>query len=146
MDELDIWDPFKKIRKQENLSKFFDSIPSFPKFDSMIRQPLIDIKDSGNSLKVTAELPGIKKENLDIDVTENQLTLKGKLESKKEERNPKKGYYFKERKFSSYFRSIPLPSEVFPDKAKAVFRDGILELTLPKKHQKKDKSFKVKVK
>ncbi|MBU2099770.1 Hsp20/alpha crystallin family protein [Candidatus Micrarchaeota archaeon] len=146
MDELDIWDPFKKIRKQENISRFFDSIPSFPKFDSMIRQPLVDIKDTGNSLKVTAELPGIKKQDLDIDLTESQLILKGKIDEKKEEKNPKQGYYFKERKFSSYFRAIPLPDEVIAGKAKAEFKDGILELTLPKKHQKKSKSFKVKVK
>ncbi len=143
MDELDIWDPFKKIRKQENLSRFFDSF-SFSKFDSMLRTPLLDVKDEGNKLKITAELPGIKKQNLDIDLTSNQLILKGKTDLKKE--NKKKGYYFHERKFNSYFRSIALPDEVIPNKAKAEFKDGILELIIPKKHVKKTKSFKVKIK
>ncbi len=143
MDELDIWDPFKKIRKQENFSRFFDS---FPRFDSMIRSPLLDIKDTGNQLKVTAELPGLRKENLDIDVTENLLTLKGKMDLEKQEKNKKKGYYFRERKASSYYRTVSLPAEVIPAKAKANFKDGILELTLLKKHKKKSKGFKVKVK
>lgn len=146
MDELDIWDPFKKIRKQESISRFFDSFPSFPRMDFDVRSPLLDVKDEGNRLKITAELPGIKKEDLDIDVTENQLTLKGKMDFKKEEKNLKKGYYFRERKASSYFRSIPLPAEVIPSKAKADFNNGILELTLPKKHKTQSKSFKVKVK
>lgn len=145
MDELDIWDPFKKMRSQEkNLINAFDS-HAFD-FDSMIRTPLLDVKDEGKNLKVTAELPGIKKENLDIDVTDNQLTLKGKMSSDKEQKNKKKGYYFRERSSSSYFRSVPLPSEVNADKARAEFNNGVLELTLPKKHQKKSKSFKVKVK
>ncbi len=146
MDELDIWDPFKKIRKQENLSRFFDSFPSFPKFESMIRTPLLDVKDEGDSLKITAELPGIKKENLDIDLTENQLTLKGSIDSKKEKSDKKKQYYFRERKTSSYFRSISLPEEVIPKKTKAEFKNGILHLDLSKKHKKKSKGFKVKVK
>lgn len=144
MDELDIWDPFKKIRKQENLSRFFNPVSSFSGFDSMIRSPLLDVKDEGNKLKVTVELPGIKKQNLDIDLTSNKLTLKGKTELKKE--NKKKGYYFQERKFNSYFRSIALPDEVIPNKAKAEFKDGILELIIPKKHSKKTKAFQVKVK
>jgi len=146
MEEIDIWDPFKKIKRQENLSRFFDSFPSFPKFDSMIRVPLLDVKDEGSKLKITAELPGIKKENLDIDVTENQLILKGEMNLSKEKKDLDKGYYFRERKANSYFRSIPLPAEVIPTKAKAEFRDGILELSIPKKHVKKSKSFKVKVK
>ncbi len=146
MDELDIWDPFKKIRKQENLSRVFDSFPDFPKFESKIRSPLLDVKDEGNKIKITAELPGIKKQNLDIDVSSNQLILKGKIDSTKKEKDKKKGYYFNERKYSSYFRSVPLPAEVIPNKSKALFKDGILELTLPKKHVKKPKGFKVKVK
>jgi HSP20 family protein len=147
VDELDIWDPFKRLRKQERFSRFFDSFPSFPSFfDSEIRSPLIDIKDEGNKLKVTAELPGLKKENLDIELTENQLTLKGKIQEKKEESNKRKGYYFKERKFQSYYRTITLPEEVIPSKAKAEFNNGVLELTLPKKHQKKTKGVKIKVK
>jgi len=97
MDELDIWDPFKRMRKQESsLSKFFDSTSSIES-DLMIRQPLIDIKEDKSNFKVRAELPGLKKQNLDIDLTENQLTLKGKMSSKKEEKNSKKGYYFEEK-------------------------------------------------
>jgi len=145
MDELDIWDPFKKMRGQEkNLIKSFDS-HSFD-FDSMIKTPLLDVKDEGKNLKVVAELPGIKKENIDIDVTDNQLILKGRMSSDKEEKNKKKGYYFKERKASSYFKSVSLPSEIDADKAKAEFNNGVLKLTLPKKQGKKSKSFKVKVK
>ncbi|MFH1663576.1 MAG: Hsp20/alpha crystallin family protein [archaeon] len=146
MDELDLWDPLKKVRKHEaGISRFFDSSP-FPSFDSFIRSPLLDVKDTGNSLKVTAELPGIKKQDLDIDVTANQLTLKAKTDARKEEKNPKKGYYFRERKFNSFFRSIALPEEVVPNKSRAEFSNGVLELILPKKHVRKLKGFKVKVK
>ena len=143
MDELDIFDPFKKIRKQEtSLSKFFDSNMEF---DSFIRSPLLDIKDEGDKLKIIAELPGIKKQDLDIDLTANQLTLKAKADVKKEEKSKKKGYYSKERKFNSFFRSIKLPEEIIPDKTRAEFKNGVLELHLKKKQGKKQKGFKVKV-
>ena len=141
MDELDIFDPFKKIRKQENLSRFFDSFPSFSGFDS-IKTPLIDVSDEKNRIKITAELPGLKKEDLIIDVTESELILKGKMNLNKEKKDLEKGYFFREKKSNSCFRSIPLPLNVIPNKAKANFKDGILELTLPKKHIKKSKSLK----
>ncbi|PIN98313.1 MAG: hypothetical protein COT90_04910 [Candidatus Diapherotrites archaeon CG10_big_fil_rev_8_21_14_0_10_31_34] len=116
MDELDIWDPFKKMRKQENLSGFFDSFPSFPEMDFDARIPLLDVKDKGNKLKITVELPGIKKET-SIDLTENQFELNGEMTLNKgmtlnkEKKELDKGYFFREKKSNSYYNHIGLADE-----------------------------------
>jgi len=149
MNELDIWDPFRKLKRREKGLGFFDEdffAPIKMRLPhELIRAPLIDIKDAGPKLKISAELPGIDKKELNIDVSERQLTLSAKAKAEREEKE--KGYFFKERKYQSFYRSIPLPAEVIPEKAKAELRNGILELDLPKKFpaRKAGKTVKVKV-
>jgi len=148
LNELDIFDPLKRMRQRERFSKFFDEdLFSFPRISSpMARMPLIDIKDAGNFLKITAELPGIEKKDLDINVANNQLSISAKVKAEAEKKD--KGYYYKERKFQSFYRSIPLPSEVIPNKSQAEFKNGLLELTLFKKSpiKEKPKGYKLTVK
>jgi HSP20 family protein len=149
MREIDVWDPFKKIRRMEKLNKFFneDWFPISVKMPSeLIREPLLDVKDLGKALEVKAELPGVDKKDIDIEVNDRRLTLSAKVRVEKEEKD--KGYYFKERKYQSYYRTIPLPTEVIPNKSKAEFTNGVLKLTLPKKTptKPKKKSHKVKIK
>ena len=92
---------------------------------------------------VKAELPGLSKEDLDVTLTESTLTLKG--EKKKEEEVREKNFYRSERSSGSFVRTIELPSEVKTDQTKASFKNGILEIRLPKTEDAKKKVTKVKI-
>jgi HSP20 family protein len=109
------------------------------------KQPLIDIKDNGKELIIEAEMPGIPKENIDIQLTENSIEICGVVKSVKKDK--KEGYYKQERSYSTCFRQMQLPEEVVPNKADANLEDGILHITIPKKKRgKKEKTHKVNVK
>ncbi|UCE36151.1 MAG: Hsp20/alpha crystallin family protein [Thermoplasmata archaeon] len=116
-----------------------------PKLDwAETRQPLIDIKDTGKELVIEAEMPGIPKENIDIQLTENSIEICGEMKSVEEE---EEGYFHQERRFTTCYRNMPLPTEVIPNMADATLEDGILYITLPKKKPiSKEKTHSVKVK
>ncbi len=100
--------------------------------------PKVDIIDKGKKLVVRAEVPGFDKDNIDVTVTDTSVTIKGdmKEESSKEEGD----FYQSETRQGSFSRSMALPAEVDSAKAKAKFKNGILEIKLPKrKDEKKQK-------
>jgi len=145
------WSPFREL---ENMRREMDRL--FEEFITPMRRrrwlerpeeavisPNIDIYDAKNEIVVKAELPGVEKENIDLKITENNLTLKGEI--KKEEEVKKEDCYARERSYGSFFRTIALPAEVDSPKAKATFKNGILEITLPKKEEAKPKEIKVEV-
>lgn len=144
MYELDEFDPFRHMKRvRKRMHSFFN----FPEtdFGRASREPLIDIRDKNEELEVLAELPGVEKKDIKINVLEDSLVLNA--ESKAEEEEKKKGYYYHERSYNSFSRSIPLPEDVIPNKAKAEFKNGILTLTLSKKHPEKKKAegYEVKI-
>jgi HSP20 family protein len=91
--------------------------------------PNIEIFEKENEFVVHAEVPGLKKEDLTIEVTEYELTIKG--ERRNLTKGKEEGYYKTERSYGAFTRTIPLPEGVKVDAAKAVVRDGILEVTMP---------------
>lgn len=142
VNELDLWDPFRHMRKMRTR---MNDLFSLPEAFTSIRQPLIDVVDKGKSLEIKAELPGIDKKDISINVEDNGLDIRA--ETKQETRKEKQGYYFHERSNQSYFRRIPLPAEVTAAKTRADFKNGILTISLPKKHPvAKPKGFKVEIK
>ncbi len=105
--------------------------------------PDVDIFEENGDVVVKAELPGIRKEDIEVNFTDHMVTISG--EKKKEERIEDKNYYRVERSYGSFTRSLEIPSEVQTDKAKAKFHDGILEIRVPKTEEAKKKSQKVTV-
>ena len=97
--------------------------------------PAIDIVDKENHFLVKAEVPGFKKEELDISIEGDVLTLTGETKNEKEEE--KENYYYKESKYGSFQRSVRLSSEINRDGIKASLKDGILHVELPKLEEKK---------
>jgi HSP20 family protein len=92
--------------------------------------PKVNVIDKDEYLLVRAEIPGVEKKDLDIDVTENMVSIRG---SRKHEEEEEKGeYYRREISSGAFARSIPLPTEVDPDQVKANFKDGVLQIRLPK--------------
>jgi HSP20 family protein len=95
--------------------------------------PSVDVYEKDGNLVVEAELPGMKKEDVHVAVTQDSVTIEGKrTEEKKEER---KGYYYRERRAGQYYRKISLPAKVDEEKVKAAFKDGILTITLPQREE-----------
>lgn len=102
------------------------------------KMPRVDVIDRDTEIVVKAELPGVEKDDLDVSVTGNTVTIKGSTSH--EEKQEKGDYYRCEIRRGSFSRTVPLPASVDSDKAKASFNDGILELTLPKVEKSKRKS------
>ena len=96
----------------------------------VVRQPLVDLVDNGKEYLVKAELPGVVKDDLNIEVSENSVEISA--ESKEDRKEEKKGYIRRERRYTSFYRSIPLPEDTLPDKANAELKEGVLTVTLPK--------------
>jgi HSP20 family protein len=94
-----------------------------------------DIYEEGKNIVLKAELPGISKDELDIDITEDVITVSG--EKKKEEKIEKKDYFRLERNYGSFSRSFRLPTGIKADAAKATFKDGVLKIVAPRKESGK---------
>jgi len=105
--------------------------------------PSVDIFEDKNEVVVKAEIPGMKKEDLDITLTEDTISIAG--EKKKEEKVEKKDYYHWECSNGSFARTFSLPAEVETGKAKAVFKDGVLEVRIPKTAEAMKKEKKIKI-
>jgi HSP20 family protein len=106
--------------------------------------PAIDIEENNGNLMVKAELPGMKREDIKVSVRDNLLHLTGERNIEKETKD--KTLHRVERSFGKFSRTIELPSEVDADKVKAVYKDGVLNITLPKPESVKPKKIDVEVK
>jgi HSP20 family protein len=92
--------------------------------------PQVDVTESEKEIKIAAELPGIDEKDIDLSVTKDTLTIKG--EKKEEKEDDGKDYYRMERSYGSFYRTIPLPTEVETDKISASYKKGILKIRIPK--------------
>jgi len=144
------WDPFRNVSTlQDRINRMFDEAFTRSKeFDDDASmgawRPDVDIYDTDDALIVKAELAGVPKENVTVDVKDNILTIKGErsVDNEVKEEN----YYRRERSFGSFQRSFTLPAAINPDDIKAVYKDGILEIEIPKPEEKKPKQVTIDVK
>jgi len=140
-DEAERWfeDAFRRP-----LSLFGPSWLPKLRFSEMdVVTPSVDIFEDANNVVVKAEIPGIKKEDIDLRLTDDVITISG--EKKKEDKVEKKNYCRLERSYGSFTRSFRLPKEVQADKANAKFENGILEISIPKTEQAKNKEKKINI-
>lgn len=107
------------------------------------RLPSLDVYEDKDHVVVKAEIPGMKKEDIEVNILGDLLTIKG--EKKKEEEVKEQDYYRRERSYGSFARNVSLPCEVKGDEVKASFKDGVLEVRMPKTEEAKKKSITVKV-
>lgn len=105
------------------------------------REPRIDVIDHEDHVLVRAEIPGVEKQDVDVSLTEDTVTIKA--HSGHEEKEEEEHYYRHEITRGAFARTLPLPCHVKGEKAKAHFKDGVLELTLPKVEKSKRQSVKV---
>jgi HSP20 family protein len=115
----------------------------WPTAGMRITTPAVDLYEEKDDIVVKAELPGMERDNIEVNLSGKRLTIKG--EKKQEQEVKKEGYYRSERSYGSFARSLELPREVQADKVKAAFKSGILEIRLPKTEEAKKRETKVKV-
>ncbi|MGW8288368.1 MAG: Hsp20/alpha crystallin family protein [Desulfobulbales bacterium] len=143
------WDPFRNMTTlQDRINRIFDETASRSQdYDVEVSQcdwrPVVDIYDSEKAIVINAELPGVTKDSITLDVKENILTLRGERKSDEEVR--KENYYRMERCFGTFERAFTLPSTVDPAKITANFKDGILKIEIPKAEEKKPKQITINV-
>lgn len=105
--------------------------------------PEIDIKENGKQMTLTAELPGMEEKDIDLNVSDGVLTLKG--EKKMEKSEEKDNYRVMERRYGSFQRSFTLPDSINQDAIKASFDKGVLKIAMPKKAEAKKSEKKIKI-
>lgn len=131
----EIWDPFedmKRMQKQmEQTFRDFYRKPVKSEKSALIREPLADVIETKKDVIAKLELPGIEKKDIELNVTENMLSVKA--EKKSEVKEKEKGFFRHERSYQSFQRAFSLPAKVKPGKAVAKLENGILEITIPKK-------------
>jgi HSP20 family protein len=152
------WRPFTSLRRE--IDRLFDDFDRDwrlplrrPAFDiepfwrrelSWAATPAVDITESDKSYEVTADLPGMDEKNIEVKLSNGNLTIKGEKQEEKEEK--KKDYYLQERHFGSFERSFRVPEGVDHDKIEASFKKGVLTVTLPKSAEAQKAQKKIEVK
>jgi HSP20 family protein len=149
MKKRRVYDPFDQLRiMQQEMDEMFENFFSTPRRGELTafgpRAPISDIEDKGDSFELQAELPGMKKEDINIEVGENSVTVSA--EHKAEREDEKKNYYYHERTYSGYRRTFALPQEIDPDKVEAEYKNGVLRLNMKKVKLPELKTKHVKVK
>ena len=146
MSNLTRWEPAREMMTlREAMDHLFDDAFTRPlSLRDAWTVPAIDMYQTDDEIVVKAALPGIKAEEVQINVTGEVLTLKGEM--KQEEDKKEKAWHIHEQRYGSFERSIVLPTDVVADKAKAEFDNGILTITLPKADEVKPRTITVKAK
>jgi HSP20 family protein len=139
--------PFTAMQREMN--RMFDvfnhnwGLGAFPEFTGAF-MPRLDVTEDAKAFTVTAELPGMTEKDIDLSISGDTLTIRGEKKEEKEDKN--KNYYYSERSYGSFLRSVPLPRQVETDKVSASFKKGVLTITLPKTAEAAEATKKIDVK
>ncbi|MDK2903126.1 MAG: hypothetical protein PWQ93_1045 [Clostridiales bacterium] len=148
-------DPFYEMDRQinalrRNMDRIFndllggvgDLIPYSSEAD-LFGDVRVDVLERDNDILIKADVPGMNEKDIDIEVTDNDVTISGKYEE--ETKDEGKGYIVHERRSGAFSRTIPISVDIVPDKAQAKFSNGVLEITIPKAETSKRKAIKLKI-
>jgi HSP20 family protein len=139
------WEPSEGLaslrREMDRLfENFFERGPrSFGELGAW--EPAVEVADTKDAVIVKAQVPGISKDNLQVNITDDALTLKGEM--KEEEKKEEKNYVRREFRYGAFTRTVALPAAVQSDKAQAQLKDGVLEITIPKSDKAKVKQIPI---
>ena len=138
------WDPFRELVSMgDEIGRWFGDSAERDKEErkSVMWAPRVDIKETENEVVVKADLPGTKMEDIDVSVDENQLVIKGERKFEKEEKE--KDYIRVERSYGSFYRSFDVGVPIKADEVKASYKNGVLEINIPKAEVKKAKKVEI---
>lgn len=143
------FDPFRELdQMQSRINRIFGEAYRGSGNDELLNRgdwlPPVDIYENDkHEIVLKAELPGIRREDLDIRVENNLLTIRG--ERKRDEETKQESYHRVERSYGAFNRSFALPSTVATDQVSAEFKDGVLTIALPAREEAKPRQIQVKV-
>jgi HSP20 family protein len=140
-------DPFTAMRRE--MDRLFDDMTrsmslARPAFGMGAMAPRVDVKETDKAIEVHAELPGVADKDVEVQLADGLLTIRGEKRQDREEKE--KSYYLMERSYGSFMRQIPLPVEVEEDKVEAKFDKGVLTVVLPKSARAEAKTKKIEIK
>lgn len=140
------WDPFRDlVTLREKMNRLFEEAYSARGEErnlvSSSWTPSVDIYETENQLVLSVEVPGIKDEDIEIKIEDSTLSLRG--ERKFEKETKEENYHRIERAYGSFYRSFSLPPYIDQDKIEAEHENGVLKITMPKKHEAKPRQVKV---
>src|SRR5512147_817872 len=147
MSNLTRWEPVREMMTlREAMDRLFDDAFTRPldSRDGGWSTPAIDMYQTDDEVVVKAAIPGVKADEVQINVTGEVLTIKGETREKEEVKE--KAYHIREQRWGMFERTVALPTDVVADKAKAEFENGILTITLPKAEEVKPKTIIIKSK
>jgi HSP20 family protein len=139
------WDPFRELAEfEDEIERWFEGVGRSlrRREQGAIWAPSVDIKETDKEIIVKADLPGMKKEDIEVSLDNNILTIKGEREFEKEEKE--KDYVRVERSYGSFYRSFNIGVPVKEDEIKASYKDGVLEIVIPKAEVKEAKKVEIK--
>ncbi len=152
----DVWRPFEALRKEvdrlfEDFGGDFWQRPFRPFAGierawpgKLVAAPAVDVSETDKAFEITAELPGLDEKNIEVNVANGGLSIKGEKKEEKEEKN--KDYHVSERRYGSFERYFSLPEGVDADKIEASFKNGVLKVMLPKTAEAQKPAKKIEVK
>lgn len=137
-----VWDELRRMR--EEMDRFFNSMfggTALAPREVSEWTPAMDVVETANEFIVSAELPGLEKDDIEIEIENNILTIRG--EKKEEKREEEGRHYVYERRFGGFSRSFTLPTNVDPDRVTARFENGVLTVTLPKTEEARGRRIEI---
>ena len=138
------WEPFRARRREDPFEDFFRDFFRRPILEEPeVIEPAAEVAESDGEVTVKMEVPGVEKDQLQLTVADDRLTVRGEMRKESEEK--RKNYNRQEIRYGAFQRSVPLPMEVDAAKANAKLKNGMLEITLPKTKQPKAQEIKVAV-
>lgn len=138
MSALARWDPFRALRRVDEVDDLFRE---FFQRDADVIRPAAEVAESDGEVTVKMTVPGVEKDQLQITVHDDILTVRGEMRKEQEEK--KKNYYRQEIRYGAFHRTVSLPCDVDAAQTKAELKNGVLVVTLPKAKQPKAQPIKI---
>jgi len=143
---MDRWEPFRNVRDiQGEVNRLFDSFLGRPAVSSSTRAwlPAVDMHETQDDLVLNVELPGVSEKDVTVSITGDLLSIRG--ERRWDDEAKDRQYLHTERAYGEFERLVQLPMAVQADKVKASYRDGVLQITLPKAEELKPRQIKIDI-
>ena len=134
------------FREVQKTFEDFSQRTPFARFTSDTVSPKVDVAESKDAIEVTAELPGVDENDLDVTLVNGMLTVRGEKRTERDEQDKDKNWHVVERSYGSFSRAIPLPFDPDPAKVEAKFDKGVLRIKLPKPAEVAKKQQKIEIK
>ena len=144
-------DPFLQMRREMN--RLFDDafsgfgLPSLfgPALQQLPMAPKIDVSETDNEIQVTAEMPGIDQNDVQVLLEDDRLIIRGEKKEEREDEDKNRNYHVRERVEGAFSRTLPLPFAPDPNQVKAEFKNGVMTITIPKPQEVKQKQHRIEV-